>query len=100
MLRDCLSSWRSELISRNTETLEAGGLGGVSYIVERMKGQGILLSTEGPRHNVLKLKPPLIFRREDKGQCNPRHYALPLQRLQETVLGQVQVDHAQFEVGL
>ena len=30
-----------------------------SYIVERMKARGILLSTEGPHHNVLKLKPPL-----------------------------------------
>ena len=30
-----------------------------------MKERGILLSTEGPYHNVLKLKPPLIFRRED-----------------------------------
>ena len=36
-----------------------------TYIVERMKDRGILLSTEGPRHNVLKLKPPLVFRRED-----------------------------------
>ena len=36
-----------------------------SYIVERMKGLGILVSTEGPRHNVLKLKPPLVFRRAD-----------------------------------
>ncbi len=35
-----------------------------SYIVERMKGRGVLLSTEGPHHNVLKLKPPIIFRRE------------------------------------
>ncbi len=35
-----------------------------AYIAERMKGRGILVSTEGPRHNVLKLKPPLIFRRE------------------------------------
>ena len=34
------------------------------YIVERMKARGILVSTEGPRHNVLKLKPPIIFRRE------------------------------------
>ena len=32
-----------------------------AYIVERMKGRGILVSTEGPRHNVLKLKPPLVF---------------------------------------
>lgn len=36
-----------------------------TYIVERMKERGILLSTEGPRHNALKLKPPLVFRRED-----------------------------------
>ena len=36
-----------------------------SYIAERMKGRGILVSTEGPHHNVLKLKPPIIFRRED-----------------------------------
>jgi len=35
-----------------------------AYIAERMKGLGILVSTEGPHHNVLKLKPPLIFRRE------------------------------------
>ena len=35
-----------------------------SYIVERLKGRGILVSTEGPHHNVLKLKPPLIFRQE------------------------------------
>jgi len=33
------------------------------YIVERMKERGILLSTEGPLDNVLKLKPPLIFGR-------------------------------------
>ena len=36
-----------------------------AYIVERLKGRGILASTEGPHHNVLKLKPPLIFRRAD-----------------------------------
>ena len=36
-----------------------------AYIVERMKARGILLSTEGPGHNVLKLKPPLAFTRED-----------------------------------
>ena len=36
-----------------------------AYIVERMKGLGILLSTEGPLHNVLKLKPPLCFDYED-----------------------------------
>jgi 4-aminobutyrate aminotransferase-like enzyme/Ser/Thr protein kinase RdoA (MazF antagonist) len=32
-----------------------------SYIVERMKDLGILISTDGPLHNVLKIKPPLVF---------------------------------------
>jgi 4-aminobutyrate aminotransferase-like enzyme/Ser/Thr protein kinase RdoA (MazF antagonist) len=32
-----------------------------AYIVERMKEEGILLSTDGPLHNVLKIKPPLVF---------------------------------------
>ncbi|MCY4465518.1 MAG: aminotransferase class III-fold pyridoxal phosphate-dependent enzyme [Chloroflexi bacterium] len=35
-----------------------------AYIAERMKAQGILVSTEGPLGNVLKLKPPIIFKRE------------------------------------
>ena len=32
-----------------------------SYIANRMKERGILLSTDGPLHNVLKIKPPLVF---------------------------------------
>ena len=52
-----------ELI-RDRGTLEAADWE-AAYIVERMKGRGILLSTEGPRHNVLKLKPPLCFTRAD-----------------------------------
>ena len=28
-------------------------------VIEAMKDSGFLLSTEGPHHNVLKLKPPL-----------------------------------------
>jgi 4-aminobutyrate aminotransferase-like enzyme/Ser/Thr protein kinase RdoA (MazF antagonist) len=34
-------------------------------IVERMKEEGILLSTDGPLHNVIKIKPPLPFNREN-----------------------------------
>ena len=30
-----------------------------------MNERGILLSTGGPHHNVLKLKPPMVFARED-----------------------------------
>jgi 4-aminobutyrate aminotransferase-like enzyme/Ser/Thr protein kinase RdoA (MazF antagonist) len=36
-----------------------------SYIVERMKDHGILMSTDGPLHNVLKIKPPLVFSQEN-----------------------------------
>ena len=36
-----------------------------TLIVERMKDAGILLSIDGPLHNVLKLKPPLPFSAED-----------------------------------
>jgi 4-aminobutyrate aminotransferase-like enzyme/Ser/Thr protein kinase RdoA (MazF antagonist) len=32
-----------------------------SYVVNRMRERGILLSTDGPLHNVLKIKPPLPF---------------------------------------
>ena len=32
-----------------------------AYVVERMKDHGILLSTDGPEHNVIKMKPPLSF---------------------------------------
>ena len=35
--------------------------GHADYIINRMKDHGILISTDGPLHNVLKLKPPLVF---------------------------------------
>lgn len=36
-----------------------------AYICNRMKAYGFLISTDGPLHNVLKLKPPIVFSRED-----------------------------------
>ena len=36
-----------------------------AYVVERMKDHGILLSTDGPDHNVIKMKPPLTFSEAD-----------------------------------
>jgi len=32
-----------------------------AYIANRMRDHGILLSTDGPFHNVLKIKPPMVF---------------------------------------
>jgi ethanolamine-phosphate phospho-lyase len=34
-------------------------------VVERMKQERILVSTDGPYQNVLKIKPPLIFSRDN-----------------------------------
>ncbi|HWA45272.1 MAG TPA: aminotransferase class III-fold pyridoxal phosphate-dependent enzyme [Hypericibacter adhaerens] len=33
-------------------------------VANLMREQGVLIGTEGPRHNVLKIRPPLCFRRE------------------------------------
>jgi 4-aminobutyrate aminotransferase-like enzyme/Ser/Thr protein kinase RdoA (MazF antagonist) len=49
---------------RNRETLEPAD-NEASQLVERMKQRGILLSTDGPFHNVIKIKPPLVFSRAD-----------------------------------
>jgi len=35
------------------------------YIVERMKEEGILIGADGPNHNVLKIKPPLVFSQDN-----------------------------------
>jgi 4-aminobutyrate aminotransferase-like enzyme len=34
-------------------------------IIERMKDQGILLSTDGPFENVIKIKPPIVFNEDN-----------------------------------
>jgi 4-aminobutyrate aminotransferase-like enzyme len=39
----------------------------LTRIVEAMKARRILLSTEGPHHNVLKIKPPIVF---SEGDCD------------------------------
>ncbi|MCG8890851.1 aminotransferase class III-fold pyridoxal phosphate-dependent enzyme, partial [Tenacibaculum finnmarkense] len=35
------------------------------YVAARMKNHGILMSTDGADHNVLKIKPPIIFTKEN-----------------------------------
>jgi 4-aminobutyrate aminotransferase-like enzyme len=36
-----------------------------SALVESMKDKGVLLSTDGPQHNVIKFKPPMVFSDEN-----------------------------------
>ena len=53
----------AELV-RDQQTLEPAAAE-ASYIVNRMCEKGILISTDGPLHNVLKIKPPLVFTAEN-----------------------------------
>jgi ethanolamine-phosphate phospho-lyase len=36
-----------------------------SHIAERMKEKKVLVSTDGPFRNVIKIKPPLVFTKAD-----------------------------------
>ncbi len=46
-----------ELVSEKRDPLAKQ----TTYLVNRMKDHGILMSTDGPDHNVIKIKPPLVF---------------------------------------
>jgi 4-aminobutyrate aminotransferase-like enzyme len=52
-----------ELVSDH-ETL-APAADEADYICNRMKDYGFLISTDGPLHNVLKLKPPIVFSQDN-----------------------------------
>ena len=49
---------------RDRETLEPAAAE-ASYVVERMRERGILLGTDGPHHNVVKIRPPMPFSVQD-----------------------------------
>ena len=49
---------------RSRETLEPAATE-ATYIINRMREHRILLSTDGPLHNVIKIKPPLVFSQTD-----------------------------------
>jgi 4-aminobutyrate aminotransferase-like enzyme len=77
-LLEGLRAWKSPLIGdvrgkglflgiefvRDRETKEPAAHE-AAEIVEKMKDRRILLSTDGPMHNVIKIKPPLVFSRAD-----------------------------------
>jgi 4-aminobutyrate aminotransferase-like enzyme len=49
---------------RDRETLEPAAEE-AAYVVERLRDRGVLTGTDGPLHNVLKLRPPLVFAEDD-----------------------------------
>lgn len=50
-----------ELVNNKLKPLAAQ----TDYLANRMKEYGILMSTDGPDHNVLKIKPPIVFTKEN-----------------------------------
>jgi len=50
-----------ELVNGQMDPLAAQ----TDYLANRMKDHGILMSTDGPDHNVLKIKPPMVFSQEN-----------------------------------
>jgi 4-aminobutyrate aminotransferase-like enzyme/Ser/Thr protein kinase RdoA (MazF antagonist) len=49
---------------KNRDTLDPAARK-ASEMVNRMKNRGILLGTDGPFNNVIKIKPPMVINRED-----------------------------------
>ena len=49
---------------RDRETLEPAGAE-ASFVANRMRESGILLGTDGPYHNVVKIRPPMPFSEGD-----------------------------------
>ena len=52
---------------RDRETLDPATRE-ASVVVNRMREQRILLGTDGPFHNVLKIRPPMPFNEQDADQ--------------------------------
>jgi len=49
---------------RDRESREPAGME-AGFVANRMRDRGVLVSTDGPFHNVLKIKPPLCFTARD-----------------------------------
>jgi len=45
---------------RDRESLEPAGAE-ASFVANRMRERGVLLGTDGPYHNVVKIRPPMPF---------------------------------------
>lgn len=57
-----------ELTNSNKEPLTDH----TSYLSNRMKQLGILMSIDGPDHNVMKIKPPMVFSKENASELISR----------------------------
>ena len=62
---------------RDRQTLEPADREAAA-LIEQMKERGILLSTDGPFHNVIKIKPPLVFSRRDADESSHKWRKQPV----------------------
>ncbi len=53
-----------ELVNANMQPLANQ----TDYLANRMKDHGILMSIDGPDHNVIKIKPPIVFNKENSDE--------------------------------
>ena len=51
-------------IIKDAKTLDPDQISTTS-IVDEMRNRGILLSSDGPDHNVIKIKPPMVFNKSN-----------------------------------
>jgi 4-aminobutyrate aminotransferase-like enzyme len=51
--------WGVELVTDRATLAPAAAE--ASYVVNRLRDEGILIGTDGPLHNVLKIRPPMPF---------------------------------------
>ena len=49
---------------KNRETLDPAGAEAI-FVANRMRERGVLLGTDGPYHNVIKIRPPMVFSGDD-----------------------------------
>ncbi len=80
---------------KSRETLEPAARE-ARALVNRMKEEGVLLSTDGPLHNVIKIKPPLVFSAADADlfpdPSGARPFGRPLSDMSEPLLPAVEID--------
>jgi 4-aminobutyrate aminotransferase-like enzyme len=50
-------------------------------VINRMRERGVLLGTDGPFHNVIKIRPPMPFTRDDA-----EHFAQTLDEALESLI--------------
>lgn len=55
--------WGMELVTSRVSLAPAAGE--ATYVVNRLREEGILIGTDGPLHNVLKIRPPMPFTSAD-----------------------------------